>query len=173
MKKGFTLIELLISLVLFTAATAIAIGGFVRALRAQREASSIIAAQSDAGAALEQMAREIRTGTSFCTPASACGSVCTAGSEPWNCSALEFTNVEGLPVTYAATSSYIGKDGMAITGQDAVIKYLRFIIFGTAPGGPWNPRITILLGVTPNSTDPAIRDSIIPLQTTVSARPQT
>jgi prepilin-type N-terminal cleavage/methylation domain-containing protein len=65
-KSGFTLVELLIAVGLFVIIISIAVGGFINALRTQREVSSLIATQSNVSLALEQMTREIRTGYLFC-----------------------------------------------------------------------------------------------------------
>ena len=64
--KGFTLVELLVAMALFSILMAIAAGGFVRALRSEREVSAMMAAESNVKLALEQMAREMRTGYLFC-----------------------------------------------------------------------------------------------------------
>ena len=66
MKKGFTLVELLITVGLFTVIVTIAVGGFINAIRTQRQVSSLISAQSNVSLALEQMTRAIRTGYLFC-----------------------------------------------------------------------------------------------------------
>ncbi len=162
---------------------AIAVGGFARALHAQGEASALIAAQSNASIALEQMAREIRSGYLFCTsalstlsnpmPDAVCGCVLLPGpgnGEPWTCSALVFTNAEGEGVTYSTGSGALTRNGSAITSGNVAVKYLTFTLFGQVPGDHWNPRITMAMGIAPSSTDPAIAGDVIRLETTVSAR---
>ena len=192
--KGFTLIEIIVALALFSAIVAIAVGGFARALHAQKEASDLIAVQSSAGVALEQVAREIRTGYLFCvTPTSTvtlggqtpwtststpeldcatqCVSTSTATSEPWICSGfLHFYNAYTEPVSYSLGGGSLLRNGSPITSENVHIASLSFILFGQLVGDHWNPRITIAMGVAPSTTDPAIAGDITNLETTVSAR---
>src|SRR4051812_39727119 len=91
-RQGFTLVELLVAITLFSIAISIAIGGFVRALRTQRELISLIAANSNASLAIEQMAREIRTGTSF--------DYVGCGEAAKICDGLTFKNANDEIVTY-------------------------------------------------------------------------
>ncbi len=63
--RGFTIVELLVAMGIFLIVVEIAVGGFVNALRAQKQVAALIAAEGNADLALEQMAREIRTGY-FC-----------------------------------------------------------------------------------------------------------
>src|SRR5262249_39846319 len=72
--SAFTLIELLVAIALFSTLVAIATGGFVNALRSERQASAMMAAESNVDIALEEMAREMRTSYLFCrNPANASG----------------------------------------------------------------------------------------------------
>ena len=64
-RHGFTIIELLIAMGLFAILISVVSGIFVRSLRAQRVTVALIAANNNASLAIEQMAREIRTGQSF------------------------------------------------------------------------------------------------------------
>jgi prepilin-type N-terminal cleavage/methylation domain-containing protein len=187
--KGFTLIELLIAIGVFTILVAIGVGGFVHALHTQREVAALIAAQSNASIALEQMAREIRTGYLFCTaggtnPAvqnAACqpqgNSGCTILNNVWTCkNILDFYNANGNNVDYELANgtlerSQTGSNGYtAITGDNVNVSNLTFTIFGNTEGDNWPPRITISMGVVPSSTDPAVASDTVSLQTTISAR---
>lgn len=187
MRKGFTLIEIMVSLTLFAAIVAIAVGGFARALHTQHEVTALVAAQSNAGLALEQMAREMRTGYLFCVTTNstagnlavnpACSPHC--GWAPinnnahfsWICdSFLTFYNAQSIPTTYSLGNGSLLKNGTAITGDNTKISYLRFMIFGQLQGDHWSPRITIAMGVAPSTTDPSIQGDVMDLQTTVSAR---
>lgn len=198
MKRGFTLIELLVAIGVFSILVAIGIGGFARALHTQREVAALIASQSNVSLALEQVAREIRTGYLFCDspgnsvtspmgPNSVCqwnpsnGSGCIesgpVSAPTWTCNdILDFYNADGQEVDYALENGMLersqGGPGAysAITGGDVTVQYLKFTIWGNTEGDNWPPRITISLGVAPNSTDPAVASDTINLQTTVSAR---
>ena len=65
-KRGFTLIESMVAVAIFSVVVSLAAGGFVQALQTQRRLEGLIAANSNAGLVMEQMAREIRTGRAYC-----------------------------------------------------------------------------------------------------------
>ncbi len=178
---GFTLVELLVAIALFSILVAVATGGFVNALRTQRQVAALIAAQSNAGQALEQMAREVRTGYLFCHDTSgnptchdALGNICTAAGLTLDCSDLDFYNSQSANVVYSLGGGELvrAENGIPqpITGVNVAIRYLTFSIFGNTEGDHWNPRITIDMGVAPNSNDPALTNNVLDLQTTISAR---
>lgn len=190
MKKGFTLIEVMVALTLFSVIVAIAVGGFARALHTQREVTVLVAAQSNADTALEQMAREMRTGYLFCAttsstlsnpvPNATCGATdsatgaayCAAGANnTWVCNnLLNFYNAQSILTTYSLENGVLMRNNSPITGDNVKIKYLTFVLLGQLQGDHWNPRITIAMGVAPSSTDPALQNDVMNLQTTVSAR---
>jgi len=102
-----------------------------------------------------------------------------AGS--WTCSTLDFYDSEANHVAYetASTGTLAGtliesstqlQNPLSITGNDITVKYLRFILYGQVEGDHTPPRVTIVIGVAPNSTDPAVANDVINLQTTVSSR---
>ncbi|MBI2623738.1 MAG: prepilin-type N-terminal cleavage/methylation domain-containing protein [Candidatus Liptonbacteria bacterium] len=164
-RGGFTLIELLISLGLFSIIVSIAVGGFVRALRTQRQTQALLAANSNASAALEIMAREIRTGSLF-----------NMGS-----SRLEFRNARGKVVAYQLEGGAIqkseknpddtGRTGFqSITGKNVTISDLSFMLQGVSASDGYPPRVAISFAASPNTTDPAVAGTKVRLATTVSAR---
>ncbi len=168
--------ELLVAIGLFSVVVAIAVGGFTNALRTQREVAALIAAQSNAGLALEQIAREVRTGYFFChdsSGASTCS--CSLNGFALTCSNLSFENASGAAVGYSLANNALarsenGSPAQPITSDNVAVRYLIFTLFGNAEGSQWNPRITISIGVAPNSADPALQSDVLNLQTTVSAR---
>jgi prepilin-type N-terminal cleavage/methylation domain-containing protein len=129
-RHAFTLIETIIAIGLFSILVAIGVGGFTTALRSQREAGALLGAQSNVSAAVEQMAREIRTGYLFChvpgdnssdniSPAcQPCNITYSTYADPnapvvlnsnpagnsdlpiWTCNALQFYNSNSAKVTY-------------------------------------------------------------------------
>lgn len=191
-KKGFTLVETLVAIGLFSIISAIAIGGFVHALHTQKEVAGLIASQSTVSLAIEQMAREIRTGYLFChandgkglnsPPLAVCGcvNVLSPPNPPnsWACQSLQYYNAQSEQVTYAlsdgtlvrADSAQNSQGAQPLTGDDVTVRYLSFRLFGQLEGDHWPPRITILLGISPSSTDPTVANDILNFQTTVSAR---
>jgi prepilin-type N-terminal cleavage/methylation domain-containing protein len=186
--RGFTLVELLVAIGLFSILFAIAGGGFVNALRAQRQISAMMAAESNIGIALEEMAREIRTGYLFChDPITAEGvSKCDVPTDPvysrhcvldaqttWPvCSDLEYYNANSEKVDYVLKNGILerGKNDVyqPITGNNVTVRSLSFVIHGNKEGDQWNPRITITVGVAPN--DPSVSWDTVNLETSVSAR---
>jgi len=211
-KRGFTLVEILVAISIFSIVVAIATGGFISSLRTERQVSSLLSSQSNASLVLEQMAREIRTGSLFChddgasdinydcnlPSGSAPGNgvtACTpidsgyayspapdalAGNSDlpmWDCPSLSFFNAEGEHVTYSldpATKALMKttepSPAQSITGNSVVVENLHFIIFGNIAGDSWTPRVTIVLGVAPSSTDQSVKSDVLNLETTVSAR---
>jgi prepilin-type N-terminal cleavage/methylation domain-containing protein len=165
-RRGFTLVELLVAITLFSIAISIAIGGFVRALRTQRELISLIAANSNASLAIEQMAREIRTGTNFdyygCPDATV-----------KICDGLTFTNANDEVVVYdldktsgGALERIVNSTPQKITADNVSIEYLNFSLLKGIP-----PRITVSLGVgASHQTAPELAGNITNIQTTISSR---
>lgn len=163
MKKnhGFTLIELLIAVSIFAIAVAISMGGFVRALRTQRQIIALISANSSASLAIEQMARAIRTGRAF---------DCVEIGGTGTCDELTFTAANGSRVTYLMQDETLKletNDGepQPLLPDDAQIRYLGFILLRD-PQYP--PRVTVNMGVTARSY--GLEGSVTNLQTTVSSR---
>ena len=171
-QQGFTMAELLVAIGLFSVVVAIAAGGFVNALRAQSQAAALIAANSNVSLALEQMAREIRTGFEFCAGAQ----VCAPASNPVVKDELVFKNARSETVTYRLANNAIergvgGANFAKITGDNAVIRSLSFLPFGNLGAGvgdAYQPRVTISVGVSANER--GLASSVTNLQTTVSAR---
>ena len=175
-RSGFLLIELLISMTIFSIVVAVAVGSFINVLNVQRQVAALSAAQSNLGVVIEQMAREIRTGSLFCTdasgdqnPSNICGFCVLSGSEEI-CPALDFNNAGGDNVKYFLDASGTLEKSVnnatpeEITGNDVTIQHLNFILLGNTPGSQWNPRITVAIGIHPNNL------SVLNLETTVSAR---
>lgn len=167
------MIELLVAISLFTVVVTIAVGGFTRALRAQEQVKGFLAASGNASLALEQMAREIRTGVNL----SCAGGVKCAALAPTP--ELNFTNAGGEDVTYCLFSGALERgvgSGIScgdanfekITNEDVAVEYLSFYLHGHSNGDEYPPRVTITLGVRP--IDPTVASFTTDLQTTVSAR---
>lgn len=160
-KNGFTIVELIVSMSLFVILFSITTGVFVQSLRTQRATVALIAANSNASLAIEQMAREMRTGKNFSQ---------TSQQE------IDFTNAKGEAVIYKLDSSFpvIEKsaDGgitfKKITADNVLVKNLNFLLFTGSPADPYPPRITIIIQAGTNALQ--VSGVSINLQTTVSAR---
>ncbi len=167
-RGGFTLVELIVAIGLFAIIVSVGIGGFVRALRIQRQISSVVATNSNASLVIEQMAREIRTGSNFSCP----------GGDPCATNQLTFQNANGVTVTYAVSIAAGGNGvitrtegnnpAQAITSDNINVRYLSFLLFGYLPNDGYPPRITLFVGVSP--TAQGVDTSMVNLQTTVSSR---
>ena len=180
--SGFTLVELLVAIALFSILVSIAAGGFVRALRSERQVSAMISAESNISIALEEMTRELRTGYLFChdpgstSPTPACGCSSPNGQTPWTCQGIEFYNANGEQVDYALQNGLLERSDSAedggvfapLTSQNVSTTHLSFMLFGNLENDYWNPRITVAVGVEPN--DNSVSWSEANLETTISAR---
>ena len=189
-KEGFTLVEMMVSIALFSILVSIAAGGFVRALRSERQITAMMSTESNISIALEEMTREARTGYLFCHQAGqgAPDPICDCQSDlapdpTWTCPAIEFRDASGTLIEYfrgdpsnpnAPTPSILYRyDGdtnttAPITGDNVNITNLNFILFGQIEGDNWNPRITITMSAAPN--DSTVSWAAVNLETSVSAR---
>ncbi|RJQ28886.1 prepilin-type N-terminal cleavage/methylation domain-containing protein [Candidatus Parcubacteria bacterium] len=162
--SGFSLVELLVSMGLFSVVVSVAVGGFIGALRSQRQAAALVAAESNVSFAIEQIAREIRTGHYFCDGTN---TTCASPSE------LAFVDGNGATVFYRLNNESIEQSvgGNAnfqkITGDNVSVRYLVFRLQGNLRNDNFPPRVTISVGVAPKAS-PLL--SPVRLQTTVSAR---
>jgi len=165
-KSGFTIVELMITMGLFVIVVSIAVGGVVNALRTQRQVAAFIGANTNTTLALEQAAREIRTGFNFCI-----GVV----NVPCDTGTLGFTNAKNEPVVYrynAAAQAFErqvnGGAFQPLVSDTVNIRSVTFVLMGNLPTDGLPPRITISIGVTPKAA--GLGGNIINFQTTISAR---
>jgi len=164
-KKGFTILETIVALGIFSVIIALTTNGFIRALRTQSQASSFAYVNDNLSTVIEQMTREVRTGSDICFNTTTCP----------NNSTLSFVNAAGQTVTYCSMNNEIERVvgskcsvGNEITGSRVYISYLRFIIATNGTGDGYPPRVTILIGARPN--DQASSMFNVNMQTTVSSR---
>lgn len=149
--KGFTIIELMVAMSLFVIVVGITSGTFVRSLRTQRALVALMAANDNASQTLEQMTREIRTGTEFAA----------SGSR------LAFTNAAGEPTAYDIAGDRITRNGKSLTASNVLVKYLRFSVRGAEVGDGTSTRVTVFLGV---SAKGKMESFVTRLQTTIASR---
>jgi len=165
---GFTIIELLVAMSLFLILVAVATGTFIQTLKTQRTITELTAANDNATQAIEQIAREIRTGFGF-----------TDSTE----NLLKFTNYHNESVSYRLEANdriLCGqKDGKVgclvrstgdssvwspITAPEVKVERLKFIISGKELTDDFPVRVTIVLTVA------GPKDIKVNLQTTISSR---
>lgn len=152
-KNGFTVIELVVAMTLFVTAFGLVSAAFASILKTQREIVAFIAANDNAVTAIEQVSREMRTGTNFSSG---------GGS-------LTFTNARGESVTYRLSNGRlergIGESFYPITARNVRISRVNFI--RNQPAG-FPPRFTIAVEVNPIGR--GLEQTFINLQTTISPR---
>jgi hypothetical protein len=141
----------MVAMSLFVIVVGIASGTFVHSLRTQRNVVGLMAANDNASLTLEQMTREIRTGSAFSSTGSA----------------LHFTNYEHEPVSYTLAGGSIVRNGTFLTARNVLVKYLSFVVRGEEAGDGRSTRVTIMMGV---SSRGRLESLVTRLQTTVSAR---
>ena len=161
-ESGFTLVELLVAMTLFVTLVGIASGAFIRSLRTQRAVVALMEANDNVSLALEQMAREVRTGYNFTKPSE---------------NELQFVNADNLIVWYRLNSGVIerGTESVRlertykkITADSVKITNFNIALMGQNPGDGYPPRITISLAVT--TTNRYLESVLTYIQTTISAR---
>lgn len=159
---GFTIVELLVAMTLFVILITIAAGGFVRAIRTQQAIVSLIDANNNASLALEQMAREMRTGTSF------------VGIGPGE---IQFVNAYGQIIHYRLNAGVIEKgtdNGFgsvvynSITAGTVKVSNLSFTLLDATTNPGYPPRVTIAFTIS--TTNAYLQGVSTNIQTTVSAR---
>ncbi len=161
--------ETVIAIGLFAIIVSIAVGGFSRALRSQRQAAALLLANSNISITIEQMAREMRTSYSFLPGGTM--------------SQVNFINAKNQRVFYRLNEESIERaavcdvcianesDYQKITAANVSVKYMDFRVDGHqtyASGDRRQPRITISIGVAAKDLD--LAGNTINLQTTVSPR---
>ena len=168
--KGFTLMELLVSMSIFLIIVGISSGIFIQTLRTQRTIISLSESLNNVTLALEQIAREIRTGYDF--PA--------VDSDVGGDDILGFTSDQGESISFWLIDSdgdgqgEIGRcpgpvcGGLPdnyepITSANVDMQRLRFYIRNDSSGQA-PPRVTVVASVVGD------RGITVDLQTTVSSR---
>lgn len=157
-RGGYTLAELAVSLGVFTIVVSIATGAVIRAFRTQRQIVALIAMNNNMSLTIEQIAREMRTGSGFST------------TNVTN--NITFTNAKAESITYRLNGDAIERQvesglgqSRPITADNVSVKSVRFYIL-SLPSSP--PRITISIGISPEEA--SLSSTVIYLQTTISPR---
>ncbi len=171
--RAFTLVELLIAIGLFSVVITIAMGGFVRALRSQRQVVALISANSNVSLVMEQMSREMRTGYYFCE------STLTTSCNLTNTN-ISFLNARGENIVYYLEASergngrifrkVNGEPGNQLTADNVNIRNLKFNLFGGVLDSNYPARVVIRASVSPAGNSFNVSDVVTNIQTTVSTR---
>ncbi len=162
-KEGFTLIELMVAMGLFVTVITVIVSLFLQASRSERVVARRAAAIDNVSLAVEQMAREVRTGYDFPTITDPGGRKVTE---------LTFTNYRGQRVVYRMNVNAIeksingGTTFSRLTSENIKINRLDFLLKEKSNNGLKNftPRVTILA----EAVGPF--EGTFNLETTVSSR---
>ncbi len=186
-KQGFSLVEVIVAVALFGLVVSIAAGGFITALRTQKQTAGLLLANSSVSLVLEQVAREIRTASDFCLESVVDHVDCTpVYTDPTQ--ELEFVNAKGHHIIYslndvAGVLERTEDDGdhKAITPNNIKIRDFKVFLAGhvsktaetadarATEGDGLAPRVTILISASTKIGGRA-QESAIRLQATISAR---
>ncbi len=152
-KGGFTLIEMLIATAIFAVIMVMAVGSLLSIIDANREAQAKKTVVNNLHFALENMTRNIRTGSRFHCDAT--GVAAGQPLSPRDCANAPATSVafvakggELIVYQYVAATETIeraieGGDSVPITAPEVKVKQLRFFVAGAEGAG--QPRILIVL----------------------------
>lgn len=158
-REGFTLVELLVSVGLFGIVIGLVTGIFTNALRSQRALVALMAVNDNVELALEQMAREVRTGFSFTVS---------------NPNRVDFTNARGQQVAYYwdVDDALLlrEEDGTPapLTGSNVRITALQFLLNPAGGGATFPPRITLTIEAAPRLQ--SVKDIKTRLQISITPR---
>jgi prepilin-type N-terminal cleavage/methylation domain-containing protein len=187
-RSGFTVVELLVAMSIFVVLVTVATSAFIQALRGERRLLSLMSVTNNASLALEQVAREIRTGYLFNDATLDINPVaCSSGlgethlifkSQASGTSSIVSygldTNENGANVLTRSSDDFPGVNSSSITADNVNVSNLCFVVSQLDSQGdnnltqcyPW--RVTILMTVSSlaagSSTNP------MSLETTVSSR---
>jgi prepilin-type N-terminal cleavage/methylation domain-containing protein len=162
-QHGYTLIELIVSIAIFSVVMLLATSAYLALISYTHEARATSTLMTNLSYAVDQMSREIRTGTNY-----ACGSGgdCTGGTS------FSFTNDQGHDVTYLLAngalarcvdqSSCSASNASPLTDAAVTISNLQFYAKGTGayPGDKQQPYVVMAVKGSVSTGDRTISFSI-------------
>jgi prepilin-type N-terminal cleavage/methylation domain-containing protein len=168
---GFTLVEMMVSVSIFAIIVTVGIGALFSMNRSYTATRTQQAIMDQLNFALESMAREIRTGSSYY-----CGSGLNLPSSENDClssqNSLSFVNVDGEGVAYAISGSgrivkRVDNERFDITPEEIEIVDLSFRVIGSDNADTTQP--TVIMSVAGNSTFRDLTTNFV-IQTSVTQR---
>ncbi|MFA5053135.1 MAG: prepilin-type N-terminal cleavage/methylation domain-containing protein [Parcubacteria group bacterium] len=151
---GFTLVELMIALGIFSVIMTISAAILLNSLKTARFVASQARAMDNISLAMEQIVREVRTGSKI-----------EVNRTKDLVKEFSFTNYEGEDVTYSFCDSRICRNNRPITEEGTIITGGFYVDTFSGTDLPKTPRITVVAQAR-DAKDNALGS----LQTTVSAR---
>lgn len=189
---GFTLIEILVALTIFTIVVTISVGSLMELLSANSKVQSIQQAVSNVSFALDDMARNIRTGSNYQCPATdfsnnnAAPADCTSGTSFAYTEAdtsLTGTTLGSNRIAYKLQNGQIEQhlgsgtisdsNWQPLTTSNVTINALRFVVTGSysttgSPSDQRSPTVTIYIKGTVSTGSASTTASTFTLETTVT-----
>lgn len=184
-RKGFTLLELIVAIGIFSIVMMIAVGALLSMLNANRKAQALKAVMNNVNFAVENMAKEIRVGTTYHADVTA-GTVSAPrngsnafsfafeesggdNDDPNDQIGFRLVQVDGKGVIERSDDGALpSSDWSSITSPDVNIEVLRFYTYGADPNDALQPRAVIVIKGTAMLSDG--RQEEFNVQTTVTQR---
>jgi len=173
-QKGFTLVEMLVSVAIFTFVMLIATSAIFTIVAANKKAESLRSVMDNLDFALESMARNIRTGSSYSCLSGGSGGGSEIGNCPSGATGFEFVSNQsnGASIEYYLSNGEIMEDqtgwsnSVAITATEINVTSLEFYLIGSGKDG-LQPRVlmTVIGSAGTESTQTQFK-----IQTTLSQR---
>lgn len=177
LQKGFTLIEMIVSVGIFSVVMLVGITALLSVIDLNKKNQSLKVAVNNINLAMENMSRDIRTGTDY--HCSTTGDItlprdCSSGAD-----LIAFEGVGGDNSTFAdqivyrlsgekiQRSSNGGEDFFDITAGDITVTDLMFYVQGSEFGDGLQPRVALVVAGSGGSGNSAFDFN---LQTTISQR---
>lgn len=184
-KAGFTLLELIVAIGIFSIVMMIAVGALLSMLNANRKAQALKAVMNNVNFAVENMAKEIRVGTTYHADVTV-GTV-SSPRDGGNVSSFAFEesggDIDDSNDQVGFRLAQIGDKGViersdngalsssgwsSITSPDVDIETLGFYVYGSNPSDTLQPRVVIVIKGTAMLSNS--RQEEFNVQTTVTQR---
>ena len=174
-KHGFSLIEIMVSVSIFTIVVLIVVGALVSINDANRKIQSMRALMDNLNFALENMSRNIRTGSVY-----HCGSGdAITMLTPQDCASngsdyLTFKGPDGNQIVFQLSNGQIqkstngGSTFLGMTSPDITVTKLMFYVDGAPALDVKQPKMLLLVGGTAKASKGLVSE--FHLQTTISQR---
>ncbi|MEK7630245.1 MAG: hypothetical protein AAB432_02610 [Patescibacteria group bacterium] len=177
-RAGVTMIEMLVAISVFIIVLVLIIGVFIQGLRIERYVTALTEVQSNASLALEQIAREIRGGYNFDPPVNN-GGICQGDlGDTLSFKRIKANTETSVSISWNEAANSIERSETKnneppiitlLNASNISVNRLCFRLNPPADNPRTNPwRVTLFM--TFGSTDKAIAEKVINIQTTVSAR---